>query len=135
LSRIARDAQVNDVRVHPHAFRHTLVGTLVSAGNSLDVIAKFLGHASAATTAQFYFTPTASQLEASLQNPFAARFQERESQKELDATDMEVANAKVKACKDVVNALVLQCRDEASSAKLFDKLSILQDIQKILQDL
>lgn len=68
LERIARDANIQGVRVHPHVFRHTLVGKLIEVGNTLEVVSKFMGHSSPTTTANCYWIPTPQQLH--IINPF-----------------------------------------------------------------
>lgn len=51
---LADRANVQGPHAHPHACRHTVVHRLWSAGNSLDRISRFLGHASPATTGKYY---------------------------------------------------------------------------------
>ena len=48
------DAGIKDINVHPHAFRHTIVGALIDAGNSMDVVSKYMGHANVSTAADNY---------------------------------------------------------------------------------
>lgn len=55
---LAARAGVTGVRVTPHSFRHTLVGVLVAAGNPLDVVSRYIGHADMRTTSYFYWLPT-----------------------------------------------------------------------------
>lgn len=62
VRRLAARAGVRGVRVHPHMFRHTLVGRLMEAGNSLEVVSKFMGHQSVTTTSRFYWVATPLQL-------------------------------------------------------------------------
>lgn len=70
VRRLARDAGLKGVRVHPHMFRHTLVHTLVRVGNSMDLVSKFLGHADVKTTSYYYWVPTSAQLSSMFVNPF-----------------------------------------------------------------
>jgi hypothetical protein len=70
LRSIAADADVNGLNVHPHAFRHTIVGKLMSEGNSADVVSKFMGHASTDTTIKYYWVQTIEELTNNLKNPF-----------------------------------------------------------------
>lgn len=67
FARIARDAGVQGEHVHPHAFRHTLVGTLMARGNSLETVSKFMGHNDSKTTSTFYWVPSATELNMQLQ--------------------------------------------------------------------
>src|SRR5690606_2378765 len=41
--------------LHAHAFRHTLVSTLIEEGNPVEVVSKFLGHNSSRTTETHYY--------------------------------------------------------------------------------
>jgi len=43
-----------DVRLKPHAFRHTFCTRLVKKGVPLTTVSKLAGHASIETTARFY---------------------------------------------------------------------------------
>ena len=70
LRTIASNANVMGVRVHPHAFRHTIVGKLMAEGNSADVVSKFMGHASTDTTIKYYWIQTIEELTKNLKNPF-----------------------------------------------------------------
>jgi len=70
LRSIAANADVNGLNVHPHAFRHTIVGKLMSEGNSADVVSKFMGHASTDTTVKYYWVQTIEELTKNLKNPF-----------------------------------------------------------------
>ena len=56
LSAIAKKAEVNGPHVHPHAFRHTLVDNLMSEGNTIANVSKFIGHSNVSTTERYYWT-------------------------------------------------------------------------------
>lgn len=51
---LASRAGLQGPHVHPHTCRHTVVQRLWYAGNSLDRIARFLGHESPTTTGKYY---------------------------------------------------------------------------------
>ena len=70
LRSIASEAGITEVRVHAHAFRHTIVGQLISAGNSMEAVSKFMGHACIQTTSNKYYKPTIEKLYEELKNPF-----------------------------------------------------------------
>ena len=70
LKTIALNAGVTDVIVHPHAFRHTIVGKLIDGGNSTELVSKFMGHSSTDTTLKFYYVKTVDELARELKNPF-----------------------------------------------------------------
>ena len=91
LRGIADAAAITDVQVHPHAFRHTIVGELLEAGNSIEVTAKYMGHARVETTATSYWVPRVMDLHAQMNNPFTGTFQRRveavdEVREQLDET-------------------------------------------------
>ena len=70
LTRLATLADISEVVVHPHAFRHTLTGKMISAGNSVELTSKFLGHSQVGTTFSRYWVPTAQALADQMKNPF-----------------------------------------------------------------
>jgi integrase len=49
-----RKAGIRGSHCHPHTARHTLVHKLFAAGNSVALIAKFLGHRTVHTTERYY---------------------------------------------------------------------------------
>lgn len=73
LKRFAKLAGIVDVNVHPHMFRHTVVGNLVQAGNSIEVASRYLGHRTVDTTAKHYFVPTMAELHDMLINPWTGK--------------------------------------------------------------
>jgi site-specific recombinase XerC len=56
LIRITTALSIYGHHVHPHAFRHTIVNSLMSQGNKLENVSKFMGHSSISTTEQYYWT-------------------------------------------------------------------------------
>lgn len=52
--RIFRRADVNGPHVHPHTFRHTVIRLLYMNGVTMERIAKWIGHSSAAITSDTY---------------------------------------------------------------------------------
>jgi integrase len=100
---IAQQAGVTDVEVHPHAFRHTLVNKLVAAGNSMDIVSKFMGHSSVGTTNYFYWVPTPQQIGETLIDPFGAKYKETKSAETATEIFLEAANAKVRCCRSIID--------------------------------
>ena len=74
LRQIAQAAGVTEVVVHPHAFRHTIVGQLVDAGNPMELVSKYMGHKQVSTTAVNYWVPTIVELQAQMNNPFTGTY-------------------------------------------------------------
>ncbi len=62
IKKVCDKAGVRGDHVHTHAFRKTVVVKLMSDGNTLDNVAKFIGHSSSAITAKHYWTPTQEDL-------------------------------------------------------------------------
>jgi integrase len=54
FKKIAKEAGYSGKEIHIHSARHSVAHNLLEAGNSLDDIGRFLGHANPATTAKFY---------------------------------------------------------------------------------
>lgn len=52
--RICEKAGVTGPHCHPHACRHTVAHRLFAAGNSVALVAKYLGHANIETTNRYY---------------------------------------------------------------------------------
>ena len=136
VHRIARDAGVTDVNVHPHAFRHTLVSRLVSAGNSMDIISKFIGHSDVKTTSFFYWIPTATDLEKDLINPFAEDFNEKKKLMPItsfiEPSCIQLANAKVAACRRIIEIMSKHCCMTDVNADCPELQEILQEIDSPL---
>lgn len=62
IKTICNRAGINGDHTHPHAIRKTVVINLMSEGNTLDSVAKFIGHSSSNVTAKHYWTPTQNDL-------------------------------------------------------------------------
>jgi integrase/recombinase XerC len=62
IKNICDRAGVYGDHTHPHAFRKTVVIKLMNEGNTLDSVAKFIGHSSSQITATHYWTPTQNDL-------------------------------------------------------------------------
>lgn len=60
--------------MHAHAFRHTIVGQLMDAGNSMEVVSKFMGHKSSGVTNRHYWTVSVQELNERMNNPFMGKF-------------------------------------------------------------
>lgn len=81
VRRWARDANVTSVAVCTHGFRGTLVNNLLMAKNPIEVVSKFMGHASVTTTSRFYHLATPAELR--LVNPFAREYQETQEKPKI----------------------------------------------------
>jgi integrase len=72
---------VVDVVCHLHAFRHTIVGRLMDAGNSIETVAKWMGHQNVNTTMNSYWLRSAEQLSKSINNPMNGRYEDTSQDK------------------------------------------------------
>jgi integrase len=111
LKRLASAAGITGVRIHPHAFRHTLVQKLVEVGNPLAAVSKWLGHENLQTTARFYYVPTALELERQLINPFSPNFQQQRAKQMTHDMRLEVAEAKIALARRILDAYQKHCVD------------------------
>lgn len=106
LKKMAIDANIENVKVHCHAFRHTLVTKLCGLGNDLETVSKFMGHNNSQTTSYFYWLPSPEQLDATMINPFKSNYHEKMLQKEEANLIVEAANSKVRTCREIIDILL-----------------------------
>jgi len=74
LIKLANSCGIHGIHIHPHAFRHTLVNNLMSMGNDIHNVSKFLGHSSISTTEQYYWTSKISDIVPNMTIPWLNRF-------------------------------------------------------------
>lgn len=70
IKQICNDAGVVGNFVHVHAFRHTLVNSLMQCGNKIENVSKYMGHASVTTTERYYWTDNISNVVSSMNVPW-----------------------------------------------------------------
>lgn len=56
--------------VHIHAFRHTLVNSLMHCGNKIENVSKYMGHSSVTTTEKYYWTDNVTNIISSMNVPW-----------------------------------------------------------------
>jgi integrase len=118
LKRMARDANIHGVAVHPHAFRHTLVTKLCDLGNSLETVSKFMGHSNVQTTNYFYWMPSAENLQKNMRNPFDDDYTHPQTVETENEIVLRAANAKVRVCREIIDLFVrLQSVEQVTKAK------------------
>lgn len=110
---LAKRAGVQGAHVHPHAFRHTLVGKLMQAGNSMEIVSKFMGHRDVSTTSSFYWVPTPEELGQNLKNPFCGK--SNDSQVFLELTQQ-----KLQLCQKMLGLVWDHCDQVAVKKVLPD---------------
>ena len=81
--------------MHMHAFRHTLVGTLMEAGNTLEDTSKFMGHSKVDVTMEAYYKPTTEHLHEKMNNPFTGTMQTRAIEAEDAKKELELVYEKL----------------------------------------
>ena len=103
LQRIGALAGIVDVRVHPHAFRHTIVGNLMDAGNSMEVTSKFMGHKSTRTTHNHYWVADVQELQELMDNPMTGAAHDRHEALEALRLQVEVLQRKKEKAMQIIN--------------------------------
>ena len=91
--------------MHPHAFRHTIVGQLVEAGNPMELVSKYMGHAHVSTTAANYWVPTALEVHDKMNNPFTGTFQRKADAAEEAQEELELVYEKLDAAVKLFHQL------------------------------
>ena len=56
--------------VHIHAFRHTLVNSLMHCGNKIENVSKYMGHSSVSTTEKYYWTDNVTNIISTMNVPW-----------------------------------------------------------------
>jgi integrase len=139
LKDIAKEAHVV-AKVHPHAFRHTIVGNLMQADNPIGIVSKFMGHKSIKTTERHYFVSTAMQLHESMNNPFTQTYFKKRFAETDAKLDLEMQSAKKKKLYDLIctyhNVLGSNCKADKSAQDVKkDLMETFPNWQKLLQEL
>jgi integrase len=116
LKRVALDAGVTDIVVHPHVFRHTIVGKLMDVGNSAEVVSKFMGHANVDTTLKWYWLKNIEEITRSINNPFVnGKANPTEYREEIEE-ELENSRVKIETCLRIIHA-TYEMIDEAVKTK------------------
>lgn len=59
---LGKRCNFDSLKIHTHMFRKTVVNNLMKNGNTMEQIAKFIGHSDPSTTFTFYWVPTVDDL-------------------------------------------------------------------------
>lgn len=135
LKRIGELANVG-VAVHPHVFRHTIVGTLIDAGNSMDLVSKFIGHETTDVTYRHYWLKNPDDMNADLANPYSMAHYSHEERKQELEDDLDLAHAKIDHLLNIVGVFQTVVRDQCDCkgsavdvrTEVMDRLPNLQQI-------
>ena len=95
-------AGITDVHVHPHMFRHSIVGWLVDAGNSMELASKYMGHTSVSTTAQHYWVPNTTELFSKINNPFTGEMQQQQRETRQAVQELELLQSKLDGALHII---------------------------------
>lgn len=82
LKRITKNAGV-EINVHPHMFRHTVVGKLMK-NNSAEVVSRYIGHKDVTTTLNHYWLVNIEELNKDLINPFNSYNYNNDTEEEVN---------------------------------------------------
>jgi hypothetical protein len=116
IKNICKRAKVDGDHIHTHAFRKTVVVKLMNEGNTLDNVAKFIGHSSSAITAKHYWTPTQSHLIEAMNMSWLVGGTKTVSESTTDTTQMrKIVNhilEGLKAKKQLENAVSIMSEEQ-----------------------
>jgi integrase len=118
--------------VHIHAFRHTLVNSLMHCGNKIENVSKYMGHSSVTTTEKYYWTDNVTNIISTMNVPwlkkkFAIPIGLEESDNEEDIIDDPIETEKCAQC-DVLFHLLLAYHSELTDTQ---KLNIKTKVPNI----
>jgi integrase len=109
IKSIAKLAGISEeVHVHPHLFRHTLVGKMMRAGNTIDQVSKFMGHANAAITSSAYWVESSADVARRMNNPFLNPKPTTADDSEMKNEILTLANQKVDIALKIIRTYNLQ---------------------------
>jgi integrase len=133
------------VRIYPHAFRHTIVGELVEKGHNIDDISSWLGHSDSRTTSTHYYVPSVLEVHEKLflnavKSPDKNIIKEcehkvRKSQREaeISRTTLDVYNTQISAIAEkypeAAKVLILSLQDHLPDLR--ERLKSMNDIEDV----
>lgn len=131
LQAIATKANITNVHVHPHAFRHTIVREMQKSQIPMDLISKYMGHKTPIVTEQHYGNQSIKTLMSELEkfNPNSSEYQARVVKMEAE-TDYIMALQSQRDIARTVIRTVLQTIEKHS-----DKPEVLKCLLEIGNEL
>lgn len=84
LNQVADRCDIHGIHVHPHAFRHTLVNKLISVGNDIHKVSKFMGHSQTSTTETYYWTSKISDIVTTMEIPWLNQYAKKDNDYDSD---------------------------------------------------
>ena len=139
---IAKKAGIAQVSVHPHMFRHTIVGMLMDAGNSIDVVSRYMGHGTSIVTGQHYWVSNIQQISDSLHNPLDGSHQEQLRREETENLELKLLYEKRNAAMQIIykyNVILGQIADRDGSAQevkaaIFEAMPNLEEMLRTINE-
>lgn len=109
IKKFCNNAGVVGNFVHIHAFRHTLVNSLMHCGNKIENVSKYMGHSSVATTEKYYWTDNVTNIVSSMNVPWLKKkFAMPESDTDDDELD-ECTDSQTRSTQETVDNRCDQC--------------------------
>jgi hypothetical protein len=128
--------------VHIHAFRHTLVNSLMHCGNKIENVSKYMGHSSVTTTEKYYWTDSVTNIVSTMNVPWLKKkfampigLEEEEVELENDEIieEVEIENSVGGKCAqcDVLFHLLLTYHSELTDTQKLNIKTKVPNIENI----
>lgn len=142
LKNIAIKANITEVDVHVHSFRHTIVGKLMDAGNDIQTVSKFIGHSSIDTTSKHYWLRNINDLHDNLKNPFFGSYIPDEKKQSEYEEALERAEKKIDTAMSIIHVYQSNISDGLKEGlslqeiqnKIFEAIPTLDKILRVIAD-
>lgn len=125
LKNFAKMADVG-VNIYVHMFRHSIVSKLMSVGNSIDIVSKFIGHSCSDITEKYYWVDTVDKLSRQLKNPFTDPTIGKEEKKEYESEIISELRKRLEASIEIINIfdknLTQAAIEDPSAKKVLNKI-------------
>jgi hypothetical protein len=136
LARMATEAHV-EINVHAHAFRHTIVGTLIKCGNEMATVSKFMGHKNVDTTYRNYWVSTIKDLNAHMNNASTGTMQAKEEARDNHDLEKQILKAqkdKALTMLTKMEAIILACNSPITIRQLAMEMPNLEEDKALVME-
>ena len=140
LQDLVRCAKITGVKVHPHMFRHTIVGALIKAGNDIALVSKFMGHQNTQTTEASYWVTTLADINKQLKNPFGDDYEpvcDSGGEKSDLHLRLELKTEQLREATDIIHQIIgvikACARAGAPATDVLPRVFDIEDIEKRLE--
>jgi len=123
--------------VHIHAFRHTLVNSLMHCGNKIENVSKYMGHSSVTTTEKYYWTDNVTNIVSSMNVPWLKKkfalpigLDDSDSEDDVERTDSktrgtcDTSDSRCDQCDVLFNVLLVYHNELTDTQKLSIKSKV-----------